>query len=568
MAEAPRQLTQAEINRILFNQSMGLDPRGQVPMPSVQNLQQRTSGTITPVAPNFAQLAAGGAGKVGQFLNQILPNAQQVVELNPLNLERLFPTVNAQPQVTIPTGFNFAPKQAPTGEFIPGGLQTNQVNVNQLLSAIKPADMLGVSSAERVYTDVGMGKAPKPMDVVDTLALGAGGVAALRNATKASIAAGKYIAPTVSDIAYKHIGPGSSFDPAMYVYRPTSPSNPDPLVGTQFKREDLGGLVDKTINDLSNKQGASLLFMPWDNSSRNMKITQVSGEDIPPVITHGGQNYILDIEHIKKGIGGASGKTVATKVVTRDEIARQENKDAGGTGEVISTPMTMAQYSENYSVQPTQVMLGLIGRNPNSPEIIPFLNEKIRIQPKIVGKGDKKKVTYPYKNFAGVETELGKLQLLDRSSFAGDLRKVFLNKAYGKSKTKGEINFQKEFGFNAEDIEAAVGDAALAGLPRGYAGNAFISSGKEGIILQPSKNATYDTDLTNMEYLGGLGYSAPVETFMGPQYLRLAKEQEGKQGDLRSATIGAIEKRNAGISTMIDDAMLRRLEDYKKGLLY
>jgi hypothetical protein len=185
MAEMTRQLTQAEINRILFNQSMGLDPRGQVPMPSVQNIQQRTSGTITPVSPNFAQLAAGGANRVGQFLNQILPNAQQAVELNPLNLERLFPTVTAQPQVTIPTGFNFAPKQAPTGEVIPGGLQSQQVNLNQLLSAIKPADVLGVSGAERAYTDVGMGKAPNPMDVAEILALGSGGMAAGRGLLKA-----------------------------------------------------------------------------------------------------------------------------------------------------------------------------------------------------------------------------------------------------------------------------------------------------------------------------------------------------------------------------------------------
>jgi hypothetical protein len=382
------------------------------------------------------------------------------------------------------------------------------------------------------------------------------------------VKAGRALAPNAAEMAYKYIGPGSKLDPAMYVYRPTSPSNPDPLVGTQFKREYMGGLIDKTINDLSNKQGASLLYMPWDNSSRNMKITQVSGEDIPPVLTHGGQDYILDIEHRKKGIGGASGLAISKKIQTRDAIARQENLAAGGTGEVISTPLTMARFSENYSVQPTQVMLGLIGRNPESPRIIPFLNEKIRTQPKIVGSGEKKRVTYPYAKFAGVETELGQLQLLDRSSFAGDLRKVFLNKAYGKSKAKGEINFQKEFGFNAEDIEGAIGDAALAGLPRGYGGNAFISSGKKGIILKPSDNATYNTDLTNMDYLGGMGFSAPVETFMGPQYLRLAKEQEGKSGDLRSATIGAIEKRNAGVSTMIDDAMLRRLEDYKKGLLY
>jgi hypothetical protein len=389
--------------------------------------------------------------------------------------------------------------------------------------------------------------------------------AAARLAAKGAVATGKYIAPQLGGLLDDY---ATRTGLQMYAYRPTSPSNPDPLVGTQYKREYIGGLLDKTINDLSNKQGASLGFMPWDNSSRNYKITQVSGEDIPPVITHGGQDYIIDLQHIKQGIGGASGKAIAKKIQTRDEIARKENLAAGGTGEVIHTPITMAQYSENYSVQPTQVLLGLIDRNPNSPQVIPKLNEKIQNTPKFVGTGEKRRVTYPFKNFAGVETELGRLQLFDISSLGGDLRKAFVANAYGKSRKKGDINFQREFGFNSEDIENAIADSALAGLPRGYGGNAFISSGNEGIILKPSKNATYNTDLTNMQYLGGLGYSAPVETFMGPQYLNLAKEQMGKKGDLRSNTIGAIEKRNAGVSTMIDDAMLRRLEDYKKGLLY
>jgi hypothetical protein len=182
----PRQLTQAEIDRILFNQRMGLDPRGQVPMPSVQNLQQRTSGTITPINPNAAQLAASGAGRVAQFLNQILPNAQQVVTANPLNLEALFPTATAPAQVTIPTGFNFGPEQKPTGEVLPGGLQTNQVNLNQLLSAIKPADVLGVTGAQRAYTDIGIGKAPNPMDVLDMATLGAVGYGTGKAALKAT----------------------------------------------------------------------------------------------------------------------------------------------------------------------------------------------------------------------------------------------------------------------------------------------------------------------------------------------------------------------------------------------
>jgi len=164
MAEMPRQLSQAEIDRILFLQSKGLDPRGRVPTQSIQNLQQRTSGNITPVAPNIAQLAAGGAERVGKFVNQLFPNVEQLVAANPLNLDRLFPTTNAQPQVTIPTGFNFAPKQAPTGEVIPGGLQSQQVDMNQLLRAIQPADMLGLTGAQQAATSQ-IGFAGAPQDV-------------------------------------------------------------------------------------------------------------------------------------------------------------------------------------------------------------------------------------------------------------------------------------------------------------------------------------------------------------------------------------------------------------------
>jgi hypothetical protein len=383
-------------------------------------------------------------------------------------------------------------------------------------------------------------------------------------AAKGAIAAGKYAAPAVGGLLDDY---ATKTGLKMYVYRPTSPSNPDPLVGTQFKRENLGGLVDKTIIDLSNKQGAALTFMPWDNSSRNMKITQVSGVDIPSVITHGGQGYARDIEHVKKGIGGASGHTITKKIKTREEIARAENIAAGGTGEVIHTPISMAEFSENYSVQPTQVILGLIDRTPNNEKAVNALNQSIRNMGIFKGTGDKRRQVFPFKDFAGVETEKGRLQLMDRTSQAGDLRKAFVSRAYLKSKKKEDFNFQREFGFNAEDIQNAILDPDLVGVGRGYGGNTLISSGKQGMILQPSKNPTYDTDMANMEYLGSLGYNVPVEVFMGNKFTDLSKEFAGKAGDLRSMTIGAIEKRNEGVSAMIDDAMLRRIEDYRKGLL-
>jgi hypothetical protein len=176
MAEMPRQLTQAEIDRILFNQRMGMQPTP----PSIENLRQGTSGTVTPIPQNLFQRMAGGAGAAGQFVNQAGTAA---------DIAKLFPGYTGQSQVNIPTGFNFAPKQDPMGGVIPGGLQTQEMNLDQLLRAIKPADVLGFTGAQQAYTDVGMGKAPNPMDVIDTLALGAGGMAAgkgLLSAAKAT----------------------------------------------------------------------------------------------------------------------------------------------------------------------------------------------------------------------------------------------------------------------------------------------------------------------------------------------------------------------------------------------
>jgi len=157
MAEAPRQLTQAEIDRILFNQRMSMQPQ------SIENLNRNVSGSVTPIPQNLFQRMGLGAKAAGDYVNRAGTAA---------DVAKLFPGYTGQSQVNIPTGFNFAPKQDPMGGVIPGGLQTQQVNVNQLLSAIKPADVLGLTGAQQAYTDVGMGRAPNVMDVLDVAALG------------------------------------------------------------------------------------------------------------------------------------------------------------------------------------------------------------------------------------------------------------------------------------------------------------------------------------------------------------------------------------------------------------
>jgi hypothetical protein len=167
MAEFRRLPTQQELQQILFMQ--GLRPQ------STQDILQQNlqSQTITPLPENVFQKIAGGARRAGQIVNQAGTAA---------DVAKLFPGYTGQSQVNIPTGFNFAPKQDPMGGVIPQGLQTQQMNVGQLLQAIKPADVLGISGAERAYTDIGQGKAPKPLDVLDVAGLGAVGYGAGKTA--------------------------------------------------------------------------------------------------------------------------------------------------------------------------------------------------------------------------------------------------------------------------------------------------------------------------------------------------------------------------------------------------
>jgi hypothetical protein len=185
--------TQQELDRLLYMQGMQGKSNQQI---IDENLAR--GSTIQSLPDNFFQTASAGARRVGDYVNQA-GNVQQIVN-------KLFPSNigNSQYQVPIPTSFNFAPKQAPTGEIIPSGLQTQSVPVANILQAIKPADVLGISGAERTYGALGAGKAPQPLDVVDTLGLGAGLTAAGRLAAKGGIATGRYIAPELGNMAEQY----------------------------------------------------------------------------------------------------------------------------------------------------------------------------------------------------------------------------------------------------------------------------------------------------------------------------------------------------------------------------
>jgi hypothetical protein len=342
-------------------------------------------------------------------------------------------------------------------------------------------------------------------------------------------------------------------------YRVSTPLNPDPLVGTQFEREFLGGLAEKKPVKIEDLEGASVAIMPWDSSNRNYAIKSISNEVLPnEVITHGGHDYARDIEHIKKGIGGASNLSIAKRIRDRDAQARLENLAAGGSGKVIHMPVTMGEGAENFSVMPTEAVLGLIDAREPSKKFIKELNDSIKnyVIPKKTKEGYIK--TQPFKNFKGVHTEEGRMQLYTGEgldSTAGELRKALINRTAGLKKN------QEYLGFNAEDLTAALTDPALMGVPKGYIGNTVLQTGEGGMHLLPSQNRTYTTDFT-ADYMGSLGHSVPVETILPGVFSNVSKELATKKGDLRTNVLGALEKRKKNFSQIVDKDVINNYYKY------
>lgn len=354
----------------------------------------------------------------------------------------------------------------------------------------------------------------------------------------------------------------------QFVHQPNTPKKPNPMVGKTYEAEDLGGLVPKNQVELPDLKGSSIIITPWDSSSRNVKVSSISGEKINPFVTHGGHKWARDKEHVAQNIAGSSNFAIANRVVDRFDMATIENQMAGGNGKVIQLPVTMGAGGENFSVMPTDAILGLFDSTDPPKQFIKYVDETMRN--KVVTNYDKNGnpvKTQPFKNFAGVMSPEGRAQLYDNGG--GELRKLLVAVAQLKSKGFDGGSNQQMLKYNHEDLVAAITDPDLMGVPKGYIGNTLIGGGPDGIKTMPSKGRTYNTDTTG-KYLGSLYNNVPVEVLMPKTFNAIAKSFEGKKGDMRTNVLGALEKRGSGISELIDqqviDSYYQHLIDQKKKL--
>lgn len=336
------------------------------------------------------------------------------------------------------------------------------------------------------------------------------------------------------------------------IYMPTRPKMPE-AVGKRFSTTDFGGLLPETPFNPEDYLGASIGVIPWDNSSRNRLITNVSETELKnPVLTHGGQPYARDIEHQKQNVAGASAPSIVTRIANRVDKAREENLARGGTGVVLQTPMTMGEFSENYSVMPTQILLDLMDQRNPSKRKIAEINRAI-------------KPDFP--DFRGIETAEGRAQLLgsDASIKApGQLRKAFVDSLYKEDN-------EKYFGFNRQDISNAITDPSLIDVGRGYGMNTVISHGNDPLTLTASKNATYPTDFSG-KYVGTMG-NMPIQSFMPEAYKNVFDELTNRfaannkypsTSAVHDMTVDALGKRAANVFQFIDEPLVEALLKRRK----
>jgi len=159
MAEFQRMPTQEELQKILYMGQM----QGKTTQ-EIINENLAKGGTIKPLPESFFTTASAGARRTGEFINKAGTAA---------DVAKLFPGYQPETKVTIPTSFSVVPKVDPySGQVMPTGIQTQQAPIGNVLQQVKPADVLGISGAERAYGDIGAGNAPNPFDVLDVATLG------------------------------------------------------------------------------------------------------------------------------------------------------------------------------------------------------------------------------------------------------------------------------------------------------------------------------------------------------------------------------------------------------------
>jgi hypothetical protein len=353
----------------------------------------------------------------------------------------------------------------------------------------------------------------------------------------------------------------------MSVYKPHTPLKPDPDVGIRYKVTDTGGLAPRQDLNIENLQGSQVKIFPWDATSRNKLVTEVS--DIPlqkPVLTEGGDDYMRDLQHIKQRIAGASNEGIAKRIMDRINEASVENQLLGnGTGRVFGFPVRMGAKAEYASTFPTDIMIDIMEQAGLKKAEKKALDESMR---NMVFEGKKGvfKDMAPFGSKEFFEQLKNGLPSDKEKKISGftdmNMRKAFMDRM-------ALVEQQKRLGYNIQDLTGSVLAEELKGVPKGYVGNVAAELDVFG-KLRPSKSSTYSHDFPGV-YAGSMP-NMPVEILMPKTFENIYKEMKAEYPNaskeaLRNMAIGAMEKRKNAISEKIGQRNIDAVKTYQEGLM-
>lgn len=124
-------------------------------------------------------------------------------------------------------------------------------------------------------------------------------------------------------------------------YLESTPTKPNPLVGTRYKTKTVGRSLKENPYDIAQAKDAVIVGAPWDATSRGEQVTEVSGNPIKrKIVTSGGQGYADGGEVTQDAMEAALALRKPKKMFTTIDEAAGALKRSKGTGaEFLSEAM-------------------------------------------------------------------------------------------------------------------------------------------------------------------------------------------------------------------------------------
>jgi hypothetical protein len=268
-------------------------------------------------------------------------------------------------------------------------------------------------------------------------------------------------------------------------------------------------LVDKIIVPVSS-----------DLSASGGAVSQIAGVPLRQnVMRQGGFHYMLQKPNIDEQVAFASEPSAASSKLAN--LNMYKDKD------VIGVSLGMSPSGTNFSHHVAQGMVRQLGALNPRPEAIQKLNAEI--QNYAVKNQETKKVTYPFKDFAGVDSP----NIEEQMKGNGELRKAIVE-------VMSKADYRKEGFPRYEDTLEAMNNPEFR---QGEAGRAMFSAiPGRGLVDPTFQHESYSKGIPGI-YQGGLlnaqgqVVGAPVQLLMPKTYEGMTKAGKTPHGIARSMQV-------------------------------